>query len=157
MVEIKLLHNTTNLNSVEKALILRLFTLQNSGCKWPIVGKAMAFKTRSGVFDGPGPSKVFSGIAKGLFKASGAATASDMMFRGDWRLNRTNKGRHEIEQTRKTDVTMDILFPNLFHDFFLVSRSPFFVGGHSGFLWESLDAIIIRILTTFELTFLQIK
>ena len=57
-----------------------MITLVNSGCKCPMVGKAIAFKTRSGTLDGPGPNKVFSGMLMGVFKISGALTDKDILL-----------------------------------------------------------------------------
>ena len=54
-------------------------TLQNSGCKCPMVGSAMAFKILSGTLEGPGPNKVFSGIVRAPLRLSGGVTIKDML------------------------------------------------------------------------------
>ena len=51
----------------------KIQTLQNSGCRCPIVGKAIAFRILSGTLVGPGPIMVFSGMTKGDDKILGAS------------------------------------------------------------------------------------
>jgi hypothetical protein len=45
--------------------LMSSMTLQNSGCKWPIVGKDWALRTLSLQLEGPGPVIVFRGMVSG--------------------------------------------------------------------------------------------
>lgn len=60
--------NTENIKCVR--------TCNVSGCKWPIIGRLSARRTRSDGFDGPGPSKRFSFTYISLAKHFGFATVN---------------------------------------------------------------------------------
>ena len=62
-------------------------TLQNSGWRWPIVGKAIALRIRSGTLVGPGPIIVFSGMEKGADKTLGASTVREDMLKREMCIN----------------------------------------------------------------------
>lgn len=47
------------------------FTCVNSGCRWPNIGKAPAFSTLCGQFEGPGPINVLCGKSRGRSRLSG--------------------------------------------------------------------------------------
>ena len=68
-------------------LIQSFITLQNSGWRWPIVGKAIALRIRSGTLVGPGPIIVFSGMEKGADKTLGASTVREDMLKREICIN----------------------------------------------------------------------
>lgn len=51
-------------------------TCNVSGCKWPIIGRLRARRTRFDGFDGPGPSKRFSFTYISLAKHFGFGTVN---------------------------------------------------------------------------------